>query len=375
MGYKILLSGYFGFDNVGDEAILSAMVKGIRKEMPDSELVAMSANPELTARKNGIKAIDRMSIFAILKEMKNMDLFISGGGSLFQDVTSKRSILYYLGVVYLAKVIFGKKVMIYSQGIGPVNDPKNRRLMAKLFKKLDLINVRDNQSKLELNSMGVRENIRVSTDSVFSLEKPDHVIGAEILSNYGVDTTKMTLGISVRNWKDHTEKIVEEVAKTIEALKDKDMNVVILPFHFPDDLELSEKIHERLKTRDMKAIKIYTIKNLMGEHEFLSVMSNMDIMLSMRLHGLIFATVCNAYPIGISYDPKIQSLLEEMGREKALEVEDIDADILVKQLEYAMTNLEELKEETADTAQIMREKALLNNKMVKELLTSENTRS
>ena len=374
MGYKILLSGYFGFDNVGDEAILSAMVKGIRKEMPDSELVAMSANPELTARKNGIRAIDRMSIFAILKEMKNMDLFISGGGSLFQDVTSKRSILYYLGVVYLAKVIFGKKVMIYSQGIGPVNDPKNRRLMAKLFKKLDLINVRDNQSKLELNSMGVRENIRVSTDSVFSLEKPDHVIGAEILSNYGVDTTKMTLGISVRNWKDHTEKIVEEVAKTIEALKDKDMNVVILPFHFPDDLELSEKIHERLKTRDMKAIKIYTIKNLMGEHEFLSVMSNMDIMLSMRLHGLIFATVCNAYPIGISYDPKIQSLLEEMGREKALEVEDIDADILVKQLEYAMTNLEELKEETADTAQIMREKALLNNKMVKELLTDENIR-
>lgn len=375
MGYKILLSGYFGFDNVGDEAILSAMVKGIRKEMPDSELVAMSANPELTARKNGIRAIDRMSIFAILKEMKNMDLFISGGGSLFQDVTSKRSILYYLGVVYLAKVIFGKKVMIYSQGIGPVNDPKNRRRMAKLFKKLDLINVRDNQSKLELNSMGVRENIRVSTDSVFSLEKPDHVIGAEILSNYGVDTTKMTLGISVRNWKDHTGKIVEEVAKTIEALKDKDMNVVILPFHFPDDLELSEKIHERLKTRDMKAIKIYTIKNLMGEHEFLSVMSNMDIMLSMRLHGLIFATVCNAYPIGISYDPKIQNLLEEMGREKALEVEDIDADILVKQLEYAMTNLEELKEETADTAQIMREKALLNNKMVKELLTSENTRS
>ncbi|WP_028828936.1 polysaccharide pyruvyl transferase CsaB [Proteocatella sphenisci] len=374
MGYKILLSGYFGFDNVGDEAILSAMVKGIRKEMADSELVAMSANPELTARKNGIRAIDRMSIFAILKEMKNTDLFISGGGSLFQDVTSKRSILYYLGVVYLAKVIFRKKVMIYSQGIGPVNDPKNRRRMAKLFKKLDLINVRDNQSKLELNSMGVRENIRVSTDSVFSLEKPDHVIGSEILSNYGVDTTKMTLGVSVRNWKDHTAKIVEEVAKTIEALKDKDMNVVILPFHFPDDLELSEKIHDKLNMKDLGAIKVYTIKNLMGEHEFLSVMSNMDIMLSMRLHGLIFATVCNAYPIGISYDPKIQSLLEEMGREKALEVEDIDANILVEQLEYAMNNLEDLKEKTADTAHMMREKALLNNKMVKELLTDENIR-
>ncbi len=183
------------------------MVKGIRKEMPDAELVAMSANPELTARKNGIRAIDRMSIISIMKEMKDMDLFISGGGSLFQDVTSRRSILYYLGVVYLAKVIFKKKVMIYSQGIGPVTDPKNRERMAKLFRKLDIINVRDNQSKLELNAMGVTENIRVTTDTVFSLEKPDHMAGAEILANCGVNTRKLTLGVSVRSWKECTPRI------------------------------------------------------------------------------------------------------------------------------------------------------------------------
>lgn len=121
-------------------------------------------------------------------------------------------------------------------------------------------------------------------------------------------------------------------------------------------------------------IRIYTLKNLMGEEEFLSVMSNMDIMLSMRLHGLIFATVCNAWPIGISYDPKIQSLLEEMGRESAMEVESIDSAELVRQIDFAMENMDQLKEQTADTAHLMREKALLNNKMVKELLTGENIR-
>ena len=112
----------------------------------------------------------------------------------------------------------------------------------------------------------------------------------------------------------------------------------------------------------------------MGEEEFLSVMSNMDIMLSMRLHGLIFATVCNAWPIGISYDPKIQSLLEEMGRESAMEVESIDSAELVRQIDFAMENMDQLKEQTADTAHLMREKALLNHKMVKELLTGENIR-
>lgn len=374
MSYKILLSGYFGFDNVGDEAILNAMVKGIRRELPDAELVALSANPTLTASKNGIRAIERMNILAIMKEMKDMDLFISGGGSLFQDVTSKRSILYYLGVVYLAKKLFRKKVMIYSQGIGPVIHENNRKKMAKLFKQLDVINVRDNQSKLELNSMGVVDNITVTTDSVFSLDKPEFQLGKELLEKNDIDTRKLTVGVSVRGWKDCTPKIIDEMAKTIEGLKSKDMNIVLLPFHFPHDLEVCERIYEKLELDEHDRLKPYVIKDLMGEEAFLSLMVNMDIMVSMRLHGLIFATVCNAYPIGISYDPKIQSLLEEMGRERAMEVENLDADELISQIEYAMENIDELREKTSDMAELMRDRALVNNKMVKELLTGENIR-
>ncbi|MGB5824625.1 MAG: polysaccharide pyruvyl transferase CsaB [Proteocatella sp.] len=375
MSYKILLSGYFGFDNVGDEAILNAMIKGLRKEIPEAELVALSANPILTAKKNGIRSIDRMSILAIIKEMKDMDLFISGGGSLFQDVTSKRSILYYLGVAYLAKKIFRKKVMIYSQGIGPVIHESNRKKVAKLFNQLDVINVRDKQSMLELNSMGVMDNIKVTTDTVFSLEKPDFQLGKELLEKNGVDTKKLTVGVSVRSWKDCTPRIVDEMVKTIEGLRGRDMNVVMLPFHFPHDLEVCEKIYAKLELDERDALKPYVMKELMGEEAFLSVMVNMDIMVSMRLHGLIFATVCNAYPIGISYDPKIQSLLEEMGREKAMEVEDINATELISQIEYAIENIDELREKTVDMAELMRDRALANNKMVKELLTDENIRS
>lgn len=374
MSYKILLSGYFGFDNVGDEAILNAMIKGLRKEIPEAELVALSESPILTARKNGIRSIDRMSIFSIINEMRDMDLFISGGGSLFQDVTSKMSIIYYMGIVYMAKNIFRKKVMIYSQGIGPVIHKNNRKKMAKLFNQLDLINVRDQQSMLELNDMGVDKNIRVTTDCVFSLKKPDFQLGKELLEKNGVDTKKLTVGVSVRSWKECTPKIIDEMTKTIRGLRDRDMNVVLLPFHFPHDLEVSEAIFEKLELDESDSLKPYVIKELMREETFLSVMANIDIMVSMRLHGLIFATVCNAYPIGISYDPKIQSLLEEMGRERAMEVEDINAEELISQIEYAMENIEDLRAKTADTAEIMRYRALENNKMVKELLTNENIR-
>lgn len=374
MSYKILLSGYFGFDNVGDEAILHAMVKGIRNEIPEAELVALSANPEFTARKNGIRSIDRMSILKLIKELKDTDLFISGGGSLFQDVTSKRSMLYYLAVVYIAKKIFKKKVMIYSQGIGPVIHEDNRKKLAKLFNQLDVINVRDENSKEELKSMGVTKQIDVTTDTVFSLRKPTFQVGKDILEQNGIDTKKFTLGISMRSWKDCTNNIIEEVSKMIELLKDKDMNIVLLPFHFPNDLDISEKIFESTKLKADDNCKLHVLRNLMTEEAFLSVMVNMDIVLSMRLHGLIFATVCNAYPIAISYDPKVYSLFKEMKREVPMDVKDIDAHDLVNQILNAMENIDELKEITSDTAEFMREKALKNNKMVKELLKSENFR-
>lgn len=374
MSYKILLSGYFGFDNVGDEAILHAMVKGIRNEIPEAELVALSANPEFTARKNGIRSIDRMSIFKLIKELRDADLFISGGGSLFQDVTSKRSMLYYLAVVYIAKRIFKKKVMIYSQGIGPVIHEDNRKRLAKLFNQLDVINVRDENSREELKSMGVTKPIDVTTDTVFSLRKPTFQVGKDILEQNGIDTKKFTLGISMRSWKDCTDNIIEEISKMIELLKDKDMNIVLLPFHFPHDLDISEKIFENTKLEEEDNCKLHVLRNLMTEEAFLSVMVNMDIVLSMRLHGLIFATVCNAYPIAISYDPKVYSLFKEMKREVPMDVRDIDAHNLVEQILNAMENIDELKEITSDTAEFMREKALKNNKMVKELLKSENFR-
>lgn len=375
MSYKILLSGYFGFDNVGDEAILHAMVKGIKNEIPEAELVALSANPEFTARKNGIRAIDRMSIFSLFKELKDADLFISGGGSLFQDVTSKRSMLYYLAVVYIAKKLFKKKVMIYSQGIGPVIHEDNRKKLAKLFNQLDIINVRDENSKNELISMGVTKNIEVTTDTVFSLNKPDFQVGKDILEQNNVDTKKLTLGISMRSWKDCTENIIDEIAKMAELFKDKDMNIVLLPFHFPHDLEISERILAKTSLTEQDSCKLHVLKNLMTEEAFLSVMVNMDIVLSMRLHGLIFATVCNAYPIAVSYDPKVDSLFKEMKREVPMDVKDIDAQELYKQILSAMENIDELKEKTSDTAEYMKEKALKNNKMVKELLKSENFRN
>ncbi|MBR7081800.1 MAG: polysaccharide pyruvyl transferase family protein, partial [Oscillospiraceae bacterium] len=143
--YKILISGYYGFNNIGDESILRTVVDNLREKMTDIDITILSHDPKDTESKYGVKAVDRMSLRGIIKAVRDCDMLISGGGSLLQDVTSKKSILYYLFIMRLA-LMFGKKVFIYSQGIGPIDRPRNRRLTARVLKKVHGIVVRDENS-------------------------------------------------------------------------------------------------------------------------------------------------------------------------------------------------------------------------------------
>ena len=84
--YNILISGYYGFDNIGDESILRTLVSSLREHIPDCSLTVLSHNPTSTREKYGVEAVDRMSPVAILHAVKKCDMLISGGGSLFRDL-------------------------------------------------------------------------------------------------------------------------------------------------------------------------------------------------------------------------------------------------------------------------------------------------
>ncbi len=362
MTKRIMLSGYFGYDNLGDEAILYSIVEELKK-IEGVEIVALSGNPAKTTEKFGIRAVERMKILPVLKEMSRCDVFLSGGGSLLQDVTSKRSIKYYTGLLSLAKKVFRKKVMIYSQGIGPINDDGNRMTVGRLLNKMDIVNVRDEQSRYELIDMGVSKEISVTADTVFMLEAPDANFGKEYLSKH-LDLSKKTVGISIRPWKNLDEKIVDEMAALISMLQKDDLNIVLLPFHHPGDLSISQKVLEKLSSKK----NVHLATERFNEREMLSVVANLDLMLAMRLHGLIFGVVGGAYPVAISYDPKIDSLMLELEMPEPIAVEHLDHQALYTKILVAMENIDERKELTRDTAQRMRMRALENVELVKELL-------
>lgn len=170
---KIILSGYYGFRNSGDEAVLQSILDALQKHSQAAgipvEPVVLSIDPEWTTATYGVKAVHRMKLGEVRQAIYESAGLISGGGSLLQDVTGSKSIPYYLGIIKLAQWM-RKPTFIYAQGIGPVNRKLFHPLIKSVFRKCSYVSVRDEQSRQLLQTMGLdRELVVVVPDPVMGL--------------------------------------------------------------------------------------------------------------------------------------------------------------------------------------------------------------
>ena len=99
---RILLAGYYGFGNLGDEAILEMAIKQILEITDRKNITVLSGNKEVTNKKYNVNTIDRYNVFSIINQLMKSDALVFGGGSLLQDITSKRSIYYFAEKQYKA---------------------------------------------------------------------------------------------------------------------------------------------------------------------------------------------------------------------------------------------------------------------------------
>ena len=368
MNKRVLVSGYYGYNNIGDEAILKGLVDGI-SQVSDAELVILSKNPDFTKKKYKVDSVDRSNLFVIIKETIKSGMVILGGGSLLQDITSKKSIIYYLTILLIA-LFFRKKTFLYSQGIGPIRLKRNRFLTKHILSKVDFINVRDNQSNRELKELGIKKDVLVTTDTVFGIKDVDSQRGKEILENLKLKKGKKNICFIVINWKKYGDQTIEKISQSISQIFEKrnDVNIILVPFFYHLDLDIERKIFNNLKD---KHENLYILEEYLHVLDYLSVIENMDIVVSMRLHGLIFATLMGAYPIGISYDPKIDGFMKELDRVQRHYVEDFDAESLTGEILESLDNLEELKEDTKSHLDKFYKLTSIHNQAVKKVLEGE----
>ena len=152
--YQVVMSGYYGFSNAGDDAILEAIHQSILEASGEVGVTVLSNDPRETQRHYGMNAIPRFRFWKVFGALRRCDALLSGGGSLLQDRTSTRSLLYYLSIVRCAEWM-GKPVMLYANGIGPVQKPANRRRVKRAVERAALVTLRDHSSARELVEMGV----------------------------------------------------------------------------------------------------------------------------------------------------------------------------------------------------------------------------
>lgn len=354
---RIVLSGYYGFDNAGDEALLLAISSSIKRLNPDSELVVFSGNPTKTARLHNMRAVYYMNPWAVIRELWQADLLISGGGSIFQDVTSSRSLFYYISVVVLAR-LFMKPVVFYAQGVGPVRRPFNRWLLGRVANRVNLITLRDQASRDFLLQLGVcRPPLKVTADPVFALKTSTlEIEGILALFPFLRNNSIKKVGVAVRHWS-ALEGYQNELALVLDELQGKGYEIIFIPMDYPQDIRESEKV---LAFMEHPA---RLLKHNLTTAQHLAVISQLDLMIGMRLHALIFAASCGIPFAGISYDPKIDAFLNLFG----LQPLPTGAKDMIEQIETLLGNETQL-DNMQRTAQKLREQSEENARLALKVL-------
>ena len=323
---NIVISGYYGSKNAGDEAMLAAMLEVFSELDSKLNITVISSDPDYTTKRHGVKAVNWLNVWAILKVLNKADLLISGGGSLLQNVTSGRSLYYYMGILFLAKLVH-TPIMLYAQGIGPIYGSFARKLMCWFGNHSSLITVRDNDSLVELKTLNItRPYIKATADPVLAINAVDKKIGSSILNRYHISLTKPIIGISVREWREwsHYKEILAKTADCV--VKELNAQVLFMPMQYPEDVKAAKQIVNKMK------MPSFILKEDFTTAELMSLVGNMDLMIGIRLHALIFAGVMGTPMIGISYDPKIDRFLKSINEEVAGNLENITKDRLLEQI-------------------------------------------
>jgi polysaccharide pyruvyl transferase CsaB len=335
----ITISGYYGFNNMGDEAVLLSILNILNKKGKNIKPIILSNEPVKTSSAYSVSSINRWSIKQVVLNILQSNVLISGGGSLIQDVTGVKSLLYYLSIIAAAK-IFRKRTMIYSQGIGPLNSNFSKKMVRFVLNYVDCITVRDEASKNLLKKIGVNKDIKVTADPVLCQCSKDIDLsyGRNIIKRNGISQEQHIIGIAVRNWDD-LKGYKKEIAKIADKLVLKGYQVLFVPFHFPDDISACRDTM-RIMEKDA-----FIMKDNVSVEEMFSLIGNLELMIGMRLHSLIMSAVMNVPMVGISYDPKIDNFLKIVSQPNAGRVETLTEEVLSKNIFKILNDTEGSKEE------------------------------
>lgn len=367
--YDAIIQGYYGFRNIGDDALLMSIINDLKRYKPDIRLMILSKDPIGTSKDFHVPSISRISVLRIYKGMKNARAFIYGGGNLLQDNTSTRSLFFYLSTVWLAKKL-RLKIMFYANGIGPLKKRMNRLITKKIMNQVDVITLREALSFEELKSLDIgKPRILLTSDAALTVTDDRKSIDTDILRQLDLTSDKPLLGISLRKYPGHEkvehEKYESAIAQAIDSMVSKyGAWPVFFPMQHPDDVPILENVAAKMKN------ECTIVKEKLSIFQTFDLISGMHMLLGMRLHALVFAAVAAVPMVGLVYDPKIQGFLDCIGQPSAGDVRTLEYQYLFDLSEKVWQSREAISNQLKECIPGLKEKARENARVAVELISS-----
>ena len=354
----VVICGAYGRGNAGDDAILEAILQEMRSIDPDMPITVLTKDPKATRLTYRVRTAGRMDVGTWKKAMRHAGLYINGGGSLIQDVTSRRSLWFYLHNIQAAHKA-GCKVQMYGCGIGPVLREQHRKLAASVLNaSVDVITLREPDSLKELQSMGVtKPEILLTADPALTLPAASEDEIDSVLLRAGIPPHGKYLCFALRNWKGFEDK----APLFAQAAKYAYETYSLTPVFAAVEKHL-DPVAGRLAAAGLD-IPHYFLDDAGSAGTIIGALSRMQAVVSMRLHALIFAAGQGIPLAGVVYDPKVSAFLRYIGQENFLDLDALTADALKAMIDRmvsspispeeqaaAVQNLRQIEQVNVDTA-------------------------
>lgn len=312
---RVLIVGYYGYGNAGDEAMLQIVIKEIKKRFPDANITIWSANPEKTKNETGCKAY--FHPFAggkkWWKQVYEADVLIFGGGTFLQDygkgsIYPWQNLTWYLKVVGLARII-GKKVLMLGIGVGPLQTLCGKIIALFTVGLANWVGLRDEESLRYLKwASYFNKNIHLTEDLVF-------LLGKNKKKRSNTQPTIIRIGINLRELKVKSDCLVlggEMLSSLAEFIQDfskvKPCVIHLIPFQ---EGELGDSnILKQFATLYCLNENIVIHDKVKDFESLYSLIQDMDIVIAMRLHAIIFSVLAEKPVIALSYHQKVSSFAE-----------------------------------------------------------------
>jgi len=378
---RVLIGGVgYGLGNVGDEGILEGIVQDVRSVAPMADITVLTWSPETTASLLRVKAV-RTRIQSVVKQIARSDVVICGGASIIAEYYDKRASIteklkgypgYPLSLVTLAKVL-RKKVMVYAVGVEPIESVWFRQWAVLSMKIADAFTVRDEASKQLLGKWGDNSRVEVTTDPAFNLSPPPVQVTDDFLRAQGLEfpSSALLIGMSfayepqfVKNLNEQIEFFTELAQKLIV---ENNAYIVLIPMNTNPTLDYQGLTQV---ARRLPASRVTILKGNYNPSQVIGLVSRLDLVVSSRMHLLIFSAIANTPFATVSRGPKLDAFAQRFGVEPVARLESLDVSLAKARIDEIVESIVKQKGLISRHLPGIRSSLEVNRKLLKDLLVS-----